>query len=107
MEVTPRPLFLVLRNTLAVVILVYAVYLSFEFHTLWFRAFPKGFYFSGYKHEGAAWLTIGLALATSILSLIFRGRDFCAIVASVSCNGSRPRGLGETCCWPRRSTIGC
>lgn len=55
-------------------ILVYAVYLTFEFYTLWFRAFPKGFYYSGYAHEGAVWLTIGLALATSILSLIFRGR---------------------------------
>ncbi len=47
------------------VILIYAVYLAFEFHTLWFRVFPKGFYYSGYAHEGAAWLTIGLVLATS------------------------------------------
>ena len=74
MEVAPRPLFLAWRNTLVVVILVYSIYLSFEIHTLWFRVFPKGFYYSGYAHEGAAWLTIGLALATSILSLIFRGR---------------------------------
>src|ERR1700722_19253118 len=73
-EVAPRALFLAWRNTLVVVILVYAVYLTFEFYTLWFRAFPKGFYYSGYAHEGAVWLTIGLALATSILSLIFRGR---------------------------------
>ena len=73
-ETAPRPLYLAWRNTLLVVILVYAIYLAFEFHTLWFRVFPKGFYYSGYAHEGAAWLTIGLALATSILSLIFRGR---------------------------------
>jgi hypothetical protein len=73
-EPAPRPLYLAWRNTLALVILIYAIYLAFEFHTLWFRVFPKGFYYSGYAHEGAAWLTIGLALATSILSLIFRGR---------------------------------
>lgn len=73
-EIAPRPLYLAWRNTLVVVIAIYAVYLGFEFRTLWFRHFPKGFYYSGYAHEGAAWLTIGLALATSILSLIFRGR---------------------------------
>jgi hypothetical protein len=45
----------------------------FEFRTLWFREFPKGFYYAGYAHEGAAWLTASLALATVVLSLIFRG----------------------------------
>ena len=73
-EAAPRPVYLAWRNTLIVVIAVYAVYLVFEFQTLWFRQFPKGFYYAGYAHQGAAWLTIGLALATSILSLIFRGR---------------------------------
>jgi hypothetical protein len=56
------------------VVVIYAVYLVFEFRTLWFRQFPKGFYYSGYAHDGAAWLTIALALATSLLSLIFPGR---------------------------------
>ena len=69
-----QPMYAVWRNTLALVVAIYAVYLVFEFQTLWFRKFPKGFYYSGYAHEGAAWLTIALALATSILSLIFRGR---------------------------------
>jgi hypothetical protein len=73
-EAVPRPLYLAWRNSLALVVLIYAVYLVFEFRTLWFREFPQGFYYSGYAHEGAAWLTIALALATSILSLIFRGR---------------------------------
>jgi hypothetical protein len=73
-EAAPRPLYLAWRNSLALVVLIYAAYLVFEFRTLWFRQFPKGFYYSGYAHEGAAWLTIALALATSILSLIFRGR---------------------------------
>ena len=68
------PLYLSWRNSLAVVVLLYAAYLVFEFHTLWFRQFPRGFYYSGYAHEGAAWLTIALGLATAVLSLIFRGR---------------------------------
>lgn len=62
------------RNTLVAVSGLYAVYLVFEFQTLWFREFPKGFHYSGYAHEGAAWLTCALALATLLLSLIFRGQ---------------------------------
>jgi len=62
-----------LRNTLIAVIVLFAAYLVFEFQTLWFRVFPKGFYYSGYAHEGAAWLTGALALATAALSAIFRG----------------------------------
>lgn len=61
------------RNTLAALILLFAIYLVFEFRTLWFREFPTGFHYSGHAHEGAAWLTIALALATVTLSLIFRG----------------------------------
>jgi Domain of unknown function (DUF4153) len=67
-------LFNAFQNTLIVVIVLFAVYLAFEFKTLWFRVFEPGFYYSGYAHEGAAWLTIALALATVILSAIFRGR---------------------------------
>jgi Domain of unknown function (DUF4173) len=73
-ETASRPLYFVWRNSLALVVAIYAVYLVFEFQTLWFRQFPTGFYYSGYAHEGAAWLTIALALATAVLSLIFRGR---------------------------------
>ncbi|HUT89754.1 MAG TPA: DUF4153 domain-containing protein [Thermoguttaceae bacterium] len=62
------------RNTLVTVIGLFAVYLVFEFKTLWFREFPEGFYYSGYAHEGAAWLTVALGLATVVLSFIFRGR---------------------------------
>jgi hypothetical protein len=70
---TPAPLYAAFRNTLLTVILLFAVYLVFEFQTLWFCTFPKGFYYSGYAHEGAAWLTVALALATVILSMVFRG----------------------------------
>lgn len=67
------PLYPAFRNTLVTVIGLFAVYLVFEFWTMWFREFPEGFYYSGYAHEGAAWLTVALALATVVLSLIFRG----------------------------------
>ncbi|MGE5191216.1 MAG: DUF4153 domain-containing protein [Deltaproteobacteria bacterium] len=66
------PLYPALRNTLAAVIVLFAAYLAFEFQSLWFRVFPKGFYYAGYAHEGAAWLTAALALATAVLSAIFR-----------------------------------
>lgn len=61
------------RNTLVSVTILFAVYLVFEFSTLWFREFPEGFYYAGYAHQGAAWLTFALALATLMLSAIFRG----------------------------------
>jgi hypothetical protein len=69
----PTPLFEAFRNTLFMVVGLFSVYLVFEFQTLWFREFPKGFHYSGYAHEGAAWLTVALALATVMLSLMFRG----------------------------------
>ena len=62
------------RNTLFSVVTLFTVYLGFEFSTLWFREFPANFYYAGYAHEGAAWLTIALALATALLSFMFRGR---------------------------------
>ncbi len=68
------PLYSACRNTLVTVIALFAVYLVFEYKTLWFRVFPQGFYYSGYAHEGAFWLTVALALATAVLSAMFRGR---------------------------------
>ena len=65
----PAPLFAAFRNTLVALIALFAVYLAFEFQTLWFRVFPQGFHYSGYAHEGAAWLTVALALATVVLSV--------------------------------------
>lgn len=65
--------FEVFRNTLFSLVLLFFVYLVFEFSTLWFREFPDGFYYAGYAHQGAAWLTFALLLTTATLSLIFRG----------------------------------
>ncbi len=70
---SPSPLYAAARNTLVTVLMLFAIYLLFEFKTLWFRTFPDGFYYSGYAHQGAAWLTVALALATVVLSLVFRG----------------------------------
>lgn len=64
------------RNTLFALIALFVVYLVFEFKTLWGREFPEGFYYAGYAHEGAAWLTVALALATLTLSLIFHADIF-------------------------------
>ena len=64
------------RNALISVIVLFSLYLMFEFKTLWFREFPLGFYYAGYAHQGAFWLTVALALATGVLSVIFRGTIF-------------------------------
>jgi Domain of unknown function (DUF4173) len=69
----PAALYAAYRNTLIAVVALFAVYLVFEFRTLWFREFPPGFHYSGYAHEGAFWLTVTLALATAMLSVVFRG----------------------------------
>jgi len=70
----PAPMYAAFRNMLVALIALFAVYLVFEFATLWFHEFPDGFYYSGYCHLGAFWLTAALALATATLSWIFRAR---------------------------------
>ena len=70
---TPSDNFVAVRNMMISVVVLFAAYLTFEFATLWFREFPKGFYYAGYAHEGAFWLTVALALSTLILSMAFRG----------------------------------
>jgi hypothetical protein len=69
----PSMLYAAFRNMLWTVILLFAVYLVFDFKKLWFQDFPKGFYYSGYAHGGAFWLTVALGLATIVLSVVFRG----------------------------------
>lgn len=73
-DTTKSPLYGAFRNTLVCLIVLFSVYLVFEFKTLWSREFEEGFYYAGYAHQGAAWLTAALALATSLLSIIFHGK---------------------------------
>jgi hypothetical protein len=61
------------RNVLASLIVLFAVYLVFEFYYLWWRKIPAGFRYSEYAHEGSAWLTFALAISTFVLGAIFRG----------------------------------
>jgi len=60
------------RNTLITVIVLFAIYLVFEFFTLWLRPIPEKFDYVGYAHRGAAWLTLALAISTVILSTVFQ-----------------------------------
>jgi hypothetical protein len=59
------------RNTLWTVVPLFAFYLVYEFISLGRRDFPPGFYYAGYAHAGAFWLTVALALVTLMLSVIF------------------------------------
>ncbi|MEM6776882.1 MAG: DUF4153 domain-containing protein [Planctomycetota bacterium] len=63
------------RNTLVMVIVVFAAYLPIEFVTLFKRDFPEGFYYAGYAHQGAAWLAVALLMSTIVLSMIFGPRS--------------------------------
>lgn len=65
------PMFAAYRNTLISVTVLFGAYLVFESKTLWFRSFPEDFYYAGYAHQGAFWLTVALALSTVTLSTIF------------------------------------
>jgi Domain of unknown function (DUF4173) len=59
------------HNSLVTVVVVFILFLALEFSSLWFRSFPAGFDYSGYAHQGAAWLTVALAMATLTLTFIF------------------------------------
>ncbi|MCR9202286.1 MAG: DUF4173 domain-containing protein [Planctomycetaceae bacterium] len=67
------PMYAAWRNTLLVLIVLFAVYLTFESRAFIRRVPPKGFTYSSYAHEGAAWLTVALGMATLTLSVVFRG----------------------------------
>lgn len=67
----PSDLYPAYRNTLMTLVALFAAYLGVEFWNLWTRDFPPNFYYAGYAHQGAAWLTVALVLATVSLSIIF------------------------------------
>jgi hypothetical protein len=69
----PAVLYWAMHNTLLAVIALFAIYLAYEFIIVWFRHFPPGFSLSRHARQGAAWLTVALALSTLVLSLVFRG----------------------------------
>ncbi len=69
---TPVYAFTAARNTLASVVCLFTAYLVFEISYIWMREIPEGFYYSGYAHEGAMWLTIALAFSTFTLGILFR-----------------------------------
>lgn len=71
------PLYAAFRNTLLALNCLFAVYLAFESRAFLSRVPPAGFTYSSYAHEGAAWLTVALGMATLTLSLIFRGLTLC------------------------------
>ncbi len=60
------------RNTLAGLVCLFAGYLVFEFYYLWWKDIPQGFRYSEYAHQGAAWLTLALAVSTFLLGIVFR-----------------------------------
>ena len=70
---SPSTMYAPVRNMFISVTVLFAIYLAFEFYTLWYREFPKGFYYAGYAHAGAAWLTVALALSTLVLSSALQG----------------------------------
>lgn len=62
----------VCRNTLIALIVLFTIYLVFEFQTNWRRDFPDDLDYSAYMHQGAMFLTAALALSTAVLCLIFQ-----------------------------------
>lgn len=79
-ETTPKivecsdTVFYVTRNSLIAVIFVFSVFLIYELGSFWSRSYPPGFDYSGFAHQGAAWLTLALAMATVTLSAMFTHR---------------------------------
>lgn len=65
--------FVPVRNTLMAVNVVFCFYLLIEYTSFWWRDFPAGFHYSGYAHQGAAWLTLVLLLATVVLGGCLQG----------------------------------
>jgi hypothetical protein len=60
------------RNILLTVIAIYVANSINEVYRFWGRSFPDSFAYAAYAHEGAFWLTIALAIATLLLSVMFQ-----------------------------------
>ena len=63
------------RNTLMVLIALFAAYLMIDIRYLWIeRCLPAGFSYSQYAIDGTIWLTMALALTSLTLGIIFAGQ---------------------------------
>lgn len=70
---TTRGALIVARNALVPLNIVFFVYNALDVTYLWAGAPPPGVSERQYAHEGAAWLTLALALLTVIVGVMFRG----------------------------------
>jgi len=61
-------------NSLIALMALFSIYLVFEFAKNWTRDFPAGFKSSQHMHQGAAYLTLALALTTIVCCTIFHGK---------------------------------
>lgn len=68
----PAPQYAVCRNTLWAVVGVFAAEIAWEVGTMLYWDPPVDFCYGTFCHQGAAWLTTALLLATGVLELIFR-----------------------------------
>ena len=72
-EPTTRGALIVARNALIPLNVVFFVYNALDATYLWAGAPPPGVSERQYAHEGAAWLTLALALLTAVVGVMFRG----------------------------------
>ena len=70
---TTRGALIVARNALVPLNIVFFVYNALDATYLWAGAPPPGVSERQYAHEGAAWLTLALALLTVVVGVMFRG----------------------------------
>ena len=70
---TTRGALIVARNALVPLNAVFFVYNALDATYLWAGAPPPGVSERQYAHEGAAWLTLALALLTVVVGVMFRG----------------------------------
>ncbi|MDO4575560.1 MAG: DUF4173 domain-containing protein [Planctomycetia bacterium] len=72
LEPCPSPWYAVSRNTLWAVVGVFALEIVYEIGSMIYWDPPVDFCYGTYCHQGAAWLTFALFLATVVLEMIFR-----------------------------------
>ena len=70
---TTRGALIVARNALVPLNVVFFIYNALDASYLWAGAPPPGVTERQYAHEGAAWLTVALALLTVVVGVMFRG----------------------------------